>query len=46
MPASSSIGQKRTDELAVMLDTFRPTHVARAVLGVEDPAYGRSWLGE
>ncbi len=44
--AEASIGQTRTEELAVMLDTFRPTHVAQAVLGVEDPDYGRSWVSE
>jgi homogentisate 1,2-dioxygenase len=42
--AEASIGQQRTDELAVMLDTFRPLQVARPVLDFEDPQYGRSWL--
>lgn len=40
----ASIGQTFTDELAVMIDTFRPLKVAAAVLPVEDPAYARSWL--
>jgi homogentisate 1,2-dioxygenase len=44
--AEASIGKTRTEELAVMLDTFRPTRVAREVLGVEDVTYGRSWLGD
>lgn len=39
-----SLGKKGTDELAVMLDTFHPMHVARDVLPVEDSDYGRSWL--
>ncbi|MCC6749099.1 MAG: homogentisate 1,2-dioxygenase [Deltaproteobacteria bacterium] len=39
-----SIGQKETDELAVMVDTFQPLTVARDVLAVEDADYGRSWL--
>jgi homogentisate 1,2-dioxygenase len=39
-----SIGAKKTDELAVMLDTFRPLHVARPALDVEDPDYLLSWL--
>lgn len=39
-----SLGKKRTDELAVMLDTFRPLHVAQAALEVEDLPYARSWL--
>jgi tetratricopeptide (TPR) repeat protein len=36
--------QKKTDELAVMVDSFRPFHVAADVLGVEDKSYPRSWL--
>lgn len=44
--AEASIGKQRTEELAVMLDTFRPTCIARDVLRCEDPAYERSWLGE
>jgi homogentisate 1,2-dioxygenase len=39
-----SIGQKRTDELAVMMDTFRPLRVSTAALAVEDEDYHRSWL--
>jgi homogentisate 1,2-dioxygenase len=42
--AEASIGKQRTNELAVMLDTFRPLHVARDVLTLEDPDYARSWL--
>ena len=42
--AEASIGQRRTDELAVMLDTFRPLTVAEAALPVEDSRYERSWL--
>jgi homogentisate 1,2-dioxygenase len=33
----------RTDELAVMLDTFRPLHVAETGLGFDDPNYPFSW---
>lgn len=40
----ASLGQKGTDELAVMLDTFRPLHVSRAALGLEDEKYFRSWV--
>ena len=40
----SRLGAKRTDELAVMLDTFHPLHVARDATSVEDPEYGQSWL--
>jgi homogentisate 1,2-dioxygenase len=42
--AEASIGKTRTNELAVMLDTFRPLMVTRDVLEFEDPDYGRSWL--
>ena len=40
----ASIGQKFTNELAVMMDSFRPLKVAGAVLGAEDPGYHRSWI--
>jgi homogentisate 1,2-dioxygenase len=40
----ASIGMKRTNELAVMLDTFKPLTVASAILPTEDPNYARSWL--
>jgi homogentisate 1,2-dioxygenase len=42
--AEASIGAKATDELAVMMDSFRPLHVAKAALAIEDPAYHKSWL--
>ena len=41
-----SIGAKWTDELAVMVDTFRPLMVGRQVLAVEDEGYMSSWLGD
>jgi homogentisate 1,2-dioxygenase len=41
-----SIGAKGTNELAVMVDTFRPLLVGRAALPIEDESYGRSWLGD
>jgi homogentisate 1,2-dioxygenase len=41
-----SIGKKRTDELAVMLDTFHPLHVSRQALEIEDPEYARSWIAK
>jgi homogentisate 1,2-dioxygenase len=40
----ASIGQKQTDELAVMLDTFRPLRVSTTALPVEDRDYYRSWV--
>jgi homogentisate 1,2-dioxygenase len=42
--AEASIGVKRTEELAVMMDAFRPLRTARAMLAVDDPEYARSWL--
>jgi homogentisate 1,2-dioxygenase len=42
--AEASIGQKGTDELAVMLDTFRPLRVSTDALVIEDAMYYRSWL--
>jgi homogentisate 1,2-dioxygenase len=39
-----SLGKKRTDELAVMLDTYRPLAVSQAATTVEDPDYAKSWL--
>lgn len=40
----ASIGAKKTSELAVMVDTFRPLRVSRQVLAVEDLDYYRSWV--
>ena len=42
--AEASIGQKWTNELAVMMDSFRPLHVAKAAARIEDPTYHRSWI--
>jgi homogentisate 1,2-dioxygenase len=42
--AEASVGKAATEELAVMIDTFRPLQVARAALGIEDEDYPRSWL--
>jgi homogentisate 1,2-dioxygenase len=39
----ASIGATHTNELAVMMDTFRPLKVARQALPIEDPNYFRSW---
>jgi homogentisate 1,2-dioxygenase len=40
----SSIGKKKTDELAVMIDTFKPLHLTKAALGIDDADYPLSWL--
>jgi homogentisate 1,2-dioxygenase len=42
--AEASIGQKYTNELAVMMDSFRPLKVAKAATAIEDPNYHKSWL--
>ncbi len=42
--AEASIGAKGTDELAVMMDSFRPLRVAKAVLSIEDAGYQTSWF--
>ena len=41
-----SIGKAKTEELAVMVDTFRPLRLTRHALGIEDTAYAYSWLPE
>ena len=38
-----SIGKDSTNELAVMLDTFRPLRVSRQALEIEDKTYYLSW---
>lgn len=40
-----SIGAKETDELAIMLDTFRPLDFGAEAERIEDREYWRSWLG-
>jgi homogentisate 1,2-dioxygenase len=34
----------RTDELAVMVDTFRPLHLTPQAMELDDPSYPYSWL--
>jgi homogentisate 1,2-dioxygenase len=41
----ASLGATHTEELAVMMDTFRPLQVTKAALELEDPNYPFSWLG-
>ncbi len=41
-----SIGAKGTDEIAVMVDTFRPLHLTQAALDIEDASYAYSWKPE
>jgi len=42
----ASLGKTRTDELAVMCDTFRPLFPTQAALDLDDKAYPESWTGE
>lgn len=39
-----SIGKERTDELAVMIDTFRPLRFTQYALPFEDKDYSYSWI--
>jgi homogentisate 1,2-dioxygenase len=39
----ASIGSKRTDEMAVMLDTYMPLQITTAALALEDRNYMASW---
>jgi homogentisate 1,2-dioxygenase len=39
----AAIGVPATDELAVMIDTFRPLRLGPAALAGEDPAYAWTW---
>ncbi len=39
-----SIGKERTNELAVMIDTFRPLQLTRHALDLEDGHYPYSWV--
>ncbi|OOV16973.1 homogentisate 1,2-dioxygenase [Flavobacterium sp. LM4] len=38
-----SIGHKETQELAVMVDTFRPLMVTQEAMGLDDGLYYKSW---
>lgn len=39
-----SIGQRETEELAVMIDTFRPLQLTENALKLDDGKYYQSWL--
>ena len=40
----ASIGSDRTDELAVMLDTFKPLAPTTFAAAIEDMDYNQSWV--
>ena len=44
--AEASIGHEATEELAVMVDTFRPLKLTRWAEEYDDPSYPKSWLDE
>jgi homogentisate 1,2-dioxygenase len=39
-----SLGAKETNELAVMIDTFKPLNMTKAALSVDDEDYPYSWI--
>lgn len=39
-----SIGKKSTEELAVMIDTFKPLMITENALKIDDGVYYRSWM--
>jgi homogentisate 1,2-dioxygenase len=39
-----SIGHTATEELAVMVDTFRPLMVTEEAMGLDDGQYYKSWV--
>lgn len=41
-----SMSVDRTDEMAVMFDTFHPLHVTQNAMEIDDPQYPYSWLEE
>ncbi|MEO9510578.1 MAG: homogentisate 1,2-dioxygenase [Flavobacteriaceae bacterium] len=40
----ASIGQTKTEELAVMIDTFAPLKVTQTALDIDDGTYYQSWI--
>jgi homogentisate 1,2-dioxygenase len=42
----ASFGAKDTDEMAVMVDTFKPLKVTKWALHAEDTEYHASWMGK
>jgi len=39
-----SIGQKETQELAVMVDTFKPLKLTKSAMNLDDGEYYKSWI--
>lgn len=41
-----SVGQKETEELAVMVDTFKPLMLTDEAMKLDDGKYFKSWIGD
>jgi homogentisate 1,2-dioxygenase len=41
-----SIGEKQTNELAVMVDTFKALKITKEALQMEDKDYYKTWLDD
>ncbi len=39
-----SIGQTETEELAVMIDTFKPLMITEEAMKIDDGKYFKSWI--
>ena len=39
-----SIGKEKTEELAVMVDTFKPLKITKQALAIEAKDYYKSWV--
>ena len=44
--AEASLGATRTEEMAVMVDTFHPLKMTREATQIEDDSYWKSWKPE
>ena len=42
----ASLGAKEANEIAVMVDTFKPLKMTKAAGSIDDPEYPLSWLDE
>ena len=42
--AERSIGKKETEELAVMIDPFRPMQITKEAMNIDIPDYYKSWI--
>ena len=40
----SSFGEKKTEELAVMIDTFKPLKITEGAILIDDEKYPYSWI--